>query len=105
MRLNKFWGLGLSCSLTLLLGGIISAPANHYVPRGSSSVQGDGIPRITPAEVQDLVRRRRAIIVDVRSLEAYRDRHIKGSISIPVDQIEARLKELPRGKTIATYCS
>lgn len=105
MRLNKLCALGLICSLALLLAGTFSALANPYVSRGGESAQGDGIPRITPEELRAALRRKRAILVDVRSLEAYKDRHIKGALSIPVDQIEARVKELPRGKTIAAYCS
>ena len=105
MRFQKLCGRGLICTMALLLAGTCSALSHPYVVSGSVTVQGDGIPRITAQELLILVRRRKAILVDVRGLDAYKDRHIKGARSIPVDQIEARLKELPRGQTIATYCS
>lgn len=45
------------------------------------------------------------LVIDVRSEEAYKDRHIKGARSIPVEKIEARVSELPRHRMIVTYCS
>ena len=105
MHFQKLCARGLICSVALLFAWNCSAQSHRYVFTGSVTAQGDGIPRITPQELLPLLRRRKAILVDVRGLEAYKDSHIKGALSIPVDQVEARLKELPRGKTIATYCS
>jgi rhodanese-related sulfurtransferase len=44
--------------------------------------------------------------VDVRSADAYKIGHIKGSINLPLDKIQAGdYKDLPRDKRIITYCS
>ncbi len=43
-------------------------------------------------------------VLDVRPDEEYRQGHIAGAISIPVDALEARLKELPRGREVVAYC-
>ena len=91
--------------MAVLSGSTWPAPAQPRALRNHATAQADGTPRITPQEVLTLVRRRKAVLVDVRGLDTYKYRHIKGALSIPVEQIEARLKELPRGKTIATYCS
>ncbi len=91
--------------MALLSGSTCPAPAQPEVFRDHVTGQGDGIPRITAQELLTALRRRKAILVDVRGLDAYKEGHIKGALSIPVDQVEARLKELPRGKLIATYCS
>ena len=62
-------------------------------------------PRLTAAEVKALVDKGEALVVDVRGKDAYDQEHAVGAISIPVDQIEARLKELPKNKLIAAYCT
>ncbi|MDD1745365.1 MAG: rhodanese-like domain-containing protein [Candidatus Methanoperedens sp.] len=43
-------------------------------------------------------------ILDVRTQEEYNEGHIMGSILIPVDELDSRLKELPRDKKILVYC-
>jgi len=96
---------GMIAGLTFSTGGAIFAPAQASVASGYERVQGEGVARITPAELRQLLRRRKAVIVDVRSLETYKAGHIKGALSIPIDQVETRFRELPRNKLIATYCS
>lgn len=44
------------------------------------------------------------LIVDVRHADAYAEEHIPGSINVPLEEIPKRLKELPKDKTIVTYC-
>ena len=46
-----------------------------------------------------------AILLDVRSMDEFAERHIDGSILIPVDELEMRLSELPdKGAVIIVYC-
>jgi predicted small secreted protein len=71
----------------------------------TTSMPGDGVRRITTAELRDALERGTAIVVDVRSVEAYKMSHIKGALSIPETEIVARKGELPRDKTIVFYCS
>ncbi len=65
----------------------------------------DGVRRITVAELRQALEKGAAVVVDVRSEEAYKAGHIKGARLIPVDEIAGRVKELPRNKMIITYCS
>jgi rhodanese-related sulfurtransferase len=44
------------------------------------------------------------ILVDVRPAEEYSAGHIAGAISIPHDEIDDRLREIPRDKEIVAYC-
>jgi rhodanese-related sulfurtransferase/DNA-binding transcriptional ArsR family regulator len=44
------------------------------------------------------------ILVDVRPAEEYAAGHIAGAVSIPHDQLEARLRELPKDKEVVAYC-
>jgi len=43
-------------------------------------------------------------VLDVRPVEEYRAGHIPGAVSIPVADLRARLKELPKGRSIVAYC-
>lgn len=55
-------------------------------------------------ELLKRARRGEVIVLDVRPPEEYRAGHIKGAISVPVEQIEQRLAELPTEKEIVAYC-
>ena len=46
-----------------------------------------------------------ALVVDVRSAEAYQGNHISGAINIPLEELESRLGELDQAKWIITYCT
>ncbi len=43
-------------------------------------------------------------VLDVRPLEEYRAGHIPGALSIPVDELKARLKELSKEREVVAYC-
>ena len=77
--------------------------------KGSASapapVPGDTARRITPGELKAALASDSAILVDVRAEPAYKDGHIKGARLIPYADILAHVDELPRDKTIVTYCS
>jgi 3-mercaptopyruvate sulfurtransferase SseA len=83
-----------------------SSGSNTSSPSGpTASTPGDGVRRITTAELRDALEKGTAIVVDVRSAESYKQAHIKGSLSIPEPEIVSRKDELPRDKTIVLYCS
>jgi len=44
------------------------------------------------------------VLVDVRDEEAFRREHILGAANIPAGQLVKRLADLPRDRTIVTYC-
>ncbi len=43
-------------------------------------------------------------VLDVRPVEEYRAGHIPGALSIPVGELKARLKELPKNREVVAYC-
>lgn len=62
---------------------------------------------LEPLAREDLVRRLAegdAILVDVRPALEYRQGHIAGARSIPVDELEGRLRELDPDREIVAYC-
>ena len=70
-----------------------------------ATVSADGVRRIKPVELKDLLSKQQAIVVDVRTEGSYQMGHIPGAKLIPNTQILTRLSELPRNKLIVTYCS
>ena len=58
-------------------------------------------------EGEELLRRVRegeVTVLDVRPAEEYRAGHIPGALSIPVSELKARLRELPKGRDVVAYC-
>ena len=67
--------------------------------------QGGEVKRVTTAELDQLLKEGKAIIVDVRNQDMYDSAHISGARLIPLQDVAARANELPRDKMIVTYCS
>jgi hypothetical protein len=75
----------------------------------------DNIPRIDAQEAIALFKAGKAVIVDVRAVEAYRQEHTKGALSLPLNNImsgdfkamreDGTYVELPRDKRIIGYCT
>jgi rhodanese-related sulfurtransferase len=60
-----------------------------------------------PVAAEELLRRVKSgelTVLDVRPAEEYRAGHIPGAISIPVSELKARLKEIPREREVVAYC-
>jgi hypothetical protein len=55
------------------------------------------------ALVNAIIDRQRPLIIDVRGAEEYREIHIKGSISVPLADLEKRLGEIPRDRPVVLY--
>jgi rhodanese-related sulfurtransferase len=84
-----------------ILTGLVSATGSQ----ANAQQSGDGVRRISPAELREVLKKGQAILIDVRSEESYRAGHIKGARLIPVNDIGSKIGELPKDKLIATYCS
>lgn len=61
--------------------------------------------RITRDEAMKLVKAKKAVFIDVRSKDTWSTEHIPGAISIPLSELNNRLRELPPGKMLITYCA
>ena len=61
--------------------------------------------RITRDEAMKEVKSGKAVFVDVRSFQQYTLGHLPGALSVPRSQLMTRLRELPPGKKIITYCA
>ena len=79
----------------------IQQPAATTTP----TTYADGARRITIIELQDLIKKHEAFIVDVRNEAMYNAGHLPGAKLIPAAEILNHLDELPKDKLIITYCS
>jgi 3-mercaptopyruvate sulfurtransferase SseA len=61
--------------------------------------------RVSAVETREALAKGKAVLVDVRSKEAYEASHAQGAISIPLAAIDARAGELPKNKLVVTYCT
>ena len=61
--------------------------------------------RISVAEARQALDKGTAVLVDVRSKEAYEASHAQGALSIPLANVGDRAGELPKNKLIITYCT
>lgn len=66
----------------------------------------------TPSQMEgidgtELLRRLEAgevTVLDVRPPEEYRAGHLPGALSMPVEELERRLEEIPRDRPVIAYC-
>jgi rhodanese-related sulfurtransferase/biotin operon repressor len=56
------------------------------------------------AELLERTRRDDVVVLDTRPAREYLAGHIPGALSIPVDELQQRLRRLPKGKAYVAYC-
>ena len=61
--------------------------------------------RISAAEARQALAAGKAVLVDVRSKEAFDARHAQGALSVPLSDLGSRAGELPKNKLVITYCT
>jgi rhodanese-related sulfurtransferase len=65
---------------------------------------GAELEAVSRDELLARVRAGAVTVIDVRPRQEYAAGHIPGALSIPVDELKARLAELPRATAIVAYC-
>jgi len=61
-------------------------------------------PEVTTEELAT-ARSSGAFVLDVRRVEEYEERHVPGVVLIPLDQLGARLDEVPRDRAVWVICA
>lgn len=93
----------------LILGAVgWSIFAGSQAPQAAQTqapgeISTESIPRVSPADAKAAVETGQAVIVDVRSADAYAESHVAGALSIPLDELPARITELNPSDWIITY--
>ena len=74
------------------------------VERAAREYLGGDVEAIGREELIERLRRGDIVLVDVRPGEEYAAGHIAGARSIPLDELKARLAELPADREVVAYC-
>lgn len=81
-----------------------SAARLAEVTRAAGEYLGDDVEAIGRAELVRRLRKGDVVLVDVRPTEEFEAGHIAGARSIPLDELEGRLAELPADRDVVAYC-
>lgn len=84
---------------------LAAAPAARSAPAPAAPADTLAIPRLGAAEAIAALSRGEALFVDVRPVAQRALGHIKGDVSLPIDQVVARQSELPGDRRLVFYCS
>ena len=74
------------------------------VERAAREYLGDEVDAIGRDELLARLRNSEIVLVDVRPREEFEAGHIRGARSIPLDELEQRLAELPADREVVAYC-
>jgi len=64
----------------------------------------DGLEPVDREQLRHRLRKKAVVLLDVRPRAEYEAGHIPGALSIPLDELPRRLRELPAGKEVVAYC-
>ena len=81
-----------------------SATRLAEVERAARDYLGEDVEAIGRDELRKRMRRREVVLIDVRPGEEYEAGHIDGARSIPIDELDERLAELPADREVVAYC-
>lgn len=64
----------------------------------------EGMEALDEAALVERVARGDCVVLDVRPAEEYAAGHLASAVSMPLEELERRLSELPRDRPIVAYC-
>src|SRR6185437_10691361 len=74
------------------------------VERAARDYLGEEVETIGRDELVERLRKGDIVLLDVRPAEEFEAGHIDGARSIPIDELESRLAELPADREVVAYC-
>jgi hypothetical protein len=81
----------------------LSVPVVTTGPRPTQAIPFPDVPRISVAETVDGMETGKVLLVDVRGGDAYDKGHAAGAVSIPENEVDARMDEIPRDVDVVFY--
>jgi rhodanese-related sulfurtransferase len=74
------------------------------VERSARNYLGDDVEAISREELLPRLGSKEVVLVDVRPTEEFDAGHIEGALSIPLEELDERLAELPDDYEVVAYC-
>ena len=59
---------------------------------------------IHPRELEDIMRRKHGILIDVREADSYREYHYPNARNLPYEKIDQWMHRLPKNRPLVLYC-
>lgn len=89
--------------------GALQEVAQHNVAEVQSIVVAylhskDALEPVSVAELAERIRAGLVTVVDVRPKEEYAAGHLPGAVNVPLADIDARARDMPRDREIVAYC-
>lgn len=71
-----------------------------------SSLFGPSVPSISVTELNEKLKYgKHPLVLDVRQPDEFRTGHISGAKLIPLNELQRKMKELPKGREIVCICA
>ena len=99
------WVAGAALIIATLAACAPATPQSQAEPNRPGVEAPLEVQRVTLEESRAAFDNNSAVFLDVRNESSYAANHIPGAISIPLDELEARIDELDPGQWIITYCT
>jgi rhodanese-related sulfurtransferase/predicted transcriptional regulator len=74
------------------------------VERAAAAYIGDRVEAVSAEDLRERLEHGDIVLIDVRPELEYESGHIAGALSLPLDQLEERMAELPADTEIVAYC-
>lgn len=91
-------------ALYALLAQVARAHQIEVEPARTAYLGPADTDQLSREQLLERVRSGTAVVIDVRPAEEYASGHIPGAVSVPIDELEARLAELPDQTEVVAYC-
>jgi len=82
----------------------VSAANLAEVERAARDYLGEDVQTISREDLMERLARGEVVLVDVRPQEEFAAGHVEDALSIPLEELERRLAELPPDREVVAYC-
>jgi predicted sulfurtransferase len=85
----------------ILAGAGLPAQSGQQFPADPATGRAVGAKEISPEELRARIdAKSKTLIIDVRDPQEFAKATIKGALNIPIEQLQERLKDIPRDTTL-----
>jgi hypothetical protein len=96
------WIVGLAGIILVGVGLIVLTGQSGSNPN-PSSLPYPNVPRVSPAEAHNQQQSGTGVIIDVREAQYYQESRAAGALSVPEEELLARIEDLPKDKSLIFY--
>lgn len=64
----------------------------------------DALEAVDATTLRARLERGDVVVLDVRPADEYTSAHVAGAVSVPIDELERRLSQIPRDRQVIAYC-